>query len=302
MRMKHIKRIGLVFGILLGLILIFGTQLDTESELNKTVQSSCQIKTERYQNRSVFVISPQSDVAKTEQYILYLHGGSYMGAMTSEHWQLYQDLVQDLGCTIIAPDYPLTPKYDYQDVEKMMLPFYEELIAKINPENLVVMGDSAGGGLALAILEKEGEKNITMPKKLILLSPWLDVRLENPQIDEVQKNDPVLKKEILKIAGEIYARKDGIQDSFVNPIDGYLDALPEVTVYTGTYDILNPDAHLFKERMETAGKTIIWKEYDKAVHIWILQREPGKEANHAKEAYQNLVNELKMKEEGENQS
>ena len=216
-----------------------------------------------------------------------------MGAMTNEHWDLYKDLINDLGCTIVAPDYPLTPKYTYKDVENMMYPFYEKLVDKIDTENFIFMGDSAGGGLALAITEKAGENNLKLPKRLILISPWLDVRLENPEIDEVQKRDPVLFKPTLKLAGEIYAGNDGINNVFVNPIDGYIDNLPEITIFTGTNDILNPDVHKFEERLNNYGINIDIRETQGAVHIWILERENGKEEYKAEEGYQDLVDLLK---------
>ena len=101
------------------------------------------------------------------------------------------------------------------------------------------MGDSAGGGLALALVEKMGEEeNIAMPNQTILISPWLDVRMNNPKIAEIEENDPMLNKAALKLAGENYAGKDGIDSYLVNPADGPLDKLQNVSIFTGTYDII----------------------------------------------------------------
>ena len=73
------------------------------------------------------------------------------------------------------------------------------------------MGDSAGGGLSLALLEKISQEDIKMPKKTILISPWLDVRMDNPKIEQVKEQDKKLNKEALKIAGLAYAESDGPQ-------------------------------------------------------------------------------------------
>ena len=290
--MKILKKAIIVLAVLLLVLIIFCINIDNKSSIGKDIETSCNIETIEYDGRNIFVLTPKSE-KKNDMIILYLHGGSYMGAMTNEHWDLYKDLINDLGCTIVAPDYPLTPKYTYKDVENMMYPFYEKLVDKIDTENFIFMGDSAGGGLALAITEKAGENNLKLPKRLILISPWLDVRLENPEIDEVQKRDPVLFKPTLKLAGEIYAGNDGINNVFVNPIDGYIDNLPEITIFTGTNDILNPDVHKFEERLNNYGINIDIRETQGAVHIWILERENGKEEYKAEEGYQDLVNLLK---------
>ena len=289
--MKILKRILIILFILLFLLIILCINIDNKSSICKDVQTSCNVETIEYDGRNIFILSPKGE-KKSDMVILYLHGGSYMGAMTNEHWNLYKDLINDLGCTIVAPDYPLTPKYNYKDVENMMYPFYEKFVDKINIENFVFMGDSAGGGLALAITEKAGENKLKLPKRLILISPWLDVRLENPEIDEVQKRDPVLFKPTLKLAGEIYAGSDGINNTFVNPIDGYIGNLPEITIYTGTNDILNPDVYKFKERLNNNGMNIDIRQTQGAVHIWILERQKGKEEYKSEEGYQDLVNLL----------
>ena len=71
----------------------------------------------------------------------------------------------------------------------MMEALYKKVIQQVEPSNLVVMGDSAGGGLALALVEKMGEENIAMPNQTILISPWLDVRMNNPKIAEIEENE-----------------------------------------------------------------------------------------------------------------
>ncbi len=152
------------------------------------------------------------------------------------------------------------------------------------------MGDSAGGGLALALEEKIGEEKLQMPAKTILISPWLDVRLTNPQINEVQKNDKQLNKETLKLAGIAYAGEDGINSYLVNPIEGDLSKLKNITILTGTYDILNPDVHVLKERAEKVGVFIDVKEFEKANHIWIIEKNSSQELE--EQGYQEILNTL----------
>ena len=83
------------------------------------------------------------------------------------------------------PDYPLAPQYNYEDAFNMVLPLYEKILEKVKQENLILMGDSAGGGIALALSEKLGEEDFSQPQELILLSPWIDVTMENKEIEKV---------------------------------------------------------------------------------------------------------------------
>ena len=103
--------------------------------------------------------------------------------------------------------------------QKMVEPLYKDIIKEIKPENIIMMGDSAGGGLALALEEKLGEKEIEVPEKLILISPWIDTRMTNPKIEEVQEYDKDLSKEKLKLAGIAYAGEKENNSYLVNPID-----------------------------------------------------------------------------------
>lgn len=233
---------------------------------------TCNIELRDFMNRNVFILTPKN-VEKTDMVILYFHGGSYMAEITNEHWNFLEKVINNTGATVILPDYPLSPKHNYKDVFNMVEPLYNEIVSKIDQDNFAVMGDSAGGGLALALEEKISSENseYILPKKTILISPWLDVRLENSKIDEVQKLDKDLNKETLKLAGIAYAGKDGIESYLVNPIDGDLSKLNNITIFTGTYDILNPDVHVLEEKAKSQGITINVKEYEGASHIWILK-------------------------------
>lgn len=236
--------------------------------------------------RNIFIINPKKK-EKTDIKILYFHGGAYVAEATKKHWEFLEQIANDTGATIILPDYPLTPKYNYKDVFKMVVPLYKEIIDKIDTKNLILMGDSAGAGLGLALEEKVVQENLEIPEKTILISPWLDVRLTNPKIDEVQKNDKYLNKETLKIAGIAYAGEDGINSYLVNPIDGDLSKLKNISILTGTYDILNPDVHKLKEKAE---KEITIKEYEQANHIWIIEKNSSQEL--IEKGYKDVVEQV----------
>lgn len=289
MRTKIFKIVISILFIILAIILLviaYYMIVDIQTKVPKEVEETCNLETEQFMGRNVFIVTPQN-TKKSSTKILYFHGGSYVAEASEQHWKFIEQVVNDTGVTVILPDYPLTPKYTYKDVFKMMVPLYKEIIEKVDTNNLIIMGDSAGGGLGLALEERIGEENLKMPAKTILISPWLDVRLTNPEIDVVQKNDKELNKETLKLAGFAYAGEDGINSYLVNPIEGDLSKLRNVTILTGTYDILNPDVQVLKEKAEKVGIQIEVKEYEQAGHIWMIEKNSSQEL--IEQGYQEIL-------------
>ena len=284
---KTITGIILLIMLMIMLIITIYMLMDIESKAPEEIEIDCNLETEQFIGRKVFILTPKN-TQKTNKVILYLHGGSYVAETSSDHWNFLEKVVNDTGATIILPDYPLTPKYTYKDVFTMITPLYKEIIEEVDINNLILMGDSAGGGMALALAERIGEENIQMPSKTILISPWLDVRLQNPEIDEVQKKDKELSKETLKLAGVAYAGEDGINSYLVNPIDGNLSKLKNVTVLTGTNDILNPDVHVLQEKAKQIRVNIEIKEYESAGHIWIINNNSSEDL--VQKGYNDLIN------------
>lgn len=282
--------IGTICAVILIIYLFKG---DVKARVPGYMKDEYNISEEEVENRPVYTITPKNGVTN-ELVIMYVHGGSYVGNLEKEHWKTCSDIINQLGCTIIVPDYPLTPKYNYKDTISMMETLYKQLIEKIDPSNFIVMGDSAGGGLSLALLEKVGEENIQIPNQTILISPWVDVRLNNPEIEEVEPNDPELNKSALKIAGENYAGKDGIDSYLVNPIDGPLDKLKNVSIFTGTNDILNPDIKILQERAKEVGTEINVYETEGATHVWLLYKyKDEKNDPLVQEPYKQMIELLK---------
>lgn len=288
-----VKRIILevILIVITVLVVICGYYLimDIESNVPQDLQDEVEIVKKDFMDRKLFEISPKNKEERSNKTILYFHGGAYVAEATAEHWHFLEKLVNDTKVTVIMPDYPLTPKHTYKDVLRMIEPVYKETLNKVGAENLIVMGDSAGGGMALGLLEKLSLSNVKMPSKTILISPWLDTTMSNPKIDEIQKNDKDLNKEKLYLAGVSYSRDlEKQEDYFVNPINGKLSKLKNVVIYTGTYDILNPDCHVLQEKAQKDGVEIKIKEYETAPHIWIVNNDDEL----ARNAYNDLLTEI----------
>ena len=273
----YVSVVLLLFIIMLNVWVSYYLLANRETQNPAIQQDTCTIKVEKFQNRKIFIITPK-ETQNINKAIFYFHGGAYVQEATNMHWEFIQKLAVDANAIIYMPDYPLTPQYTYKDVYNMVEPFYEEYVTNINKrnsniKNVIVMGDSAGGGLALGLMEKlsNSNKESILPNKIILISPWLDVRLNNPEIDSVQKDDIVLSKTGLQIVGEHYSGNDGINSYLVNPIEGDMSKLSNITIMTGKKDILNPDVHRLAEIAKKQGILINIKEYENAYHVWFIE-------------------------------
>ena len=273
---------------MLALVYLFTGNI--QSRPPKSVSKNYNLKEYDYLHRQVFTIEPDIEES-SGKVIMYLHGGSYVGELYKEHWNFFRDLIKDTGATIVVPDYPLTPQYRYTDVFGMVLPLYREIVKRVEKENFILMGDSAGGGIALALAEEAGKEGLNQPSKLILISPWLDVTMKNPKIDTVQKHDKMLNKKVLTVAGVAYAGGKDMDKYLVSPINGPWDKLENVIIYTGTYDILNPDVHTFEKLAKEKNLKLDIRETKGAAHIWLIKRYTDKkyDDDKAKDAYNNLV-------------
>ena len=234
----------------------------------KRYYSTLNINTIRINGKNSFELSPLTRATKT--HILYLHGGAYVFGFNKIHWKFFSVLIKALNCTIIAPDYPLAPKFTFEDSFSMLLPIYTDLAAKIGSENIILMGDSAGAGFALALAQKLAETKIRRPSQIIMLSPWLDISLDNPAIKDLQEQDPVLEMIGLKMAAKSYAGDTELSDYRLSPINGVMTGLGTISIFIGTRDILVADTRKFKAMYDEQGININYFEYKDMVHIWPL--------------------------------
>ena len=240
--------LGLLLSLIYKFIVSYYFEYDRETIEPDEETKICNIETQEFQNRKIFMIYPKE--SKTDLTIMYFHGGSYMAEATKEHWDFIQKLAIDTNSTVIMPDYPLAPKANYKDVFEFAEPFYKETIENIDT--------------------KISSEDIKIPNKIMLISPWLDTRLTNPDIDEVQKRDKQLNKDTLKLAGIAYSLGD--DNYLVNPIDGDISKLKNITIFIGKDDILNPDVDVLKNKALEQGIEIEVKDYENANHIWVIDK------------------------------
>ena len=240
------------------------------SEPTKKILSSYHVDKYQVKGRNVFTLNP----GEGHKHILYLHGGAYVEGFLRPHWDFMHMLIKNLDCTITAPDYPLAPENTYLQTFEMMSELYRQLIEKVDQKDFVIMGDSSGGGLALALSQKMRNENLRQPAQIILLSPWLDIGLTNPEIKDIDPSDLFLGVDSLRDAGKAYAGDADPGSYLLSPVNGPLDGLGKISVFIGSREILVADARKLKARSIEEGIGLNYYEYAGMFHTWMLLNFP----------------------------
>lgn len=183
------------------------------------------------------VVSVNAD-ASSYRAVLYLHGGGYVRQPRIYHWKYLNKLAARVG-NVIVPIYPKAPNHHPNEAFELLTGLYLQLREVYG--DVVLMGDSSGGGLALALAQHWGELGYEQPRKIILFSPWVDLTLSNPAIEAYQKIDPLICAASERIWAKEWAKDVSLTDWHVSPIFGPMDKLPEVILYSGDREILYPD-------------------------------------------------------------
>lgn len=243
-------------------------QLAESPEPPKRLKKRFSIIKEEFNNQCYYVMKPLGNVS--EKHIFFLHGGGYVYEINSLHWNFLEKILKDLRCTVTIPIYPLMPNHHGKEIFEMIVPIYEKIISEVKPENVVIMGDSAGGGISLALAELLKKEDLPQPGNIILISPVLDMSFTNPEIHEVEKLDPILSVKSLNEIGILYGGDRGTKHYLVSPIYGDFNGLGKISLFIGTNDILYPDAKRFKNMAAEEGIKINYYEYPEMIHVWPL--------------------------------
>jgi acetyl esterase/lipase len=204
--------------------------------------------------------------SKKNKTMLFLHGGAYVEQPYFAHWFFLQRLAKLSSCTIVVPIYPKAPHQGARDV----LPLLCRFAASFPDEHLVLGGDSAGGGLALALAQVLGAEQHLPFSHLILISPWLDIELTHIGIDYLAARDPMLDRDTLVMYGKAWKQELSGQDYRVSPLYGSLKELCPITLFVGTHELFLADARALRAKAKQEGAILEYHEGRKMNHDYPL--------------------------------
>jgi epsilon-lactone hydrolase len=215
--------------------------------------------------------------------VVHFHGGGYCvgSPRTAGPWAAR--LSAQTGCQVIQPQYRLAPEHPYPAALEDARAILRELSAESSraefnraasgPATLVVSGDSAGGGLALAALTTMRDDGEPLPAGIILLSPWLDLGRDRRAVPDLVRKDVLLSPEWLDACARAYADPSAWSDPLVSPLHATLAGLPPLLIQAGTAELLAPDAELLAARASSAGVDVTYTRWPRMWHDFTLQ--PG---------------------------
>lgn len=232
-----------------------------------SLQQRFDIQTRAVDGFPVYEIAPRAGERKR---ILYLHGGAYVFEITPYHWHLIADMADRLGYAVTVPIYPIAPEHDFHAMFGMVGDVYRQMLYETEPEDIVFMGDSAGGNMAVVLTMMAAEQGLPPPSRHVLISPGLDVSLANPEVFEAERNDPWLGIAGGREAIRLYSAGMLPTDWHISPVYGDLSVLPKTLLLTGSRDLLTPDNLIFAQKARSAGVEVELVYEEGMFHVWPL--------------------------------
>ena len=201
--------------------------------------------------------------------ILYFHGGGYVIGSCLAHRPIVSKVVKGTGISALVFNYRLAPENPFPAALDDSLAAYQHLLSEgRNPEDIVFMGDSAGGGLCLATLLALKEKKMPLPQAVVTLSPWTDLKNTGKSLEENAELDTLTWKESQEIFSEYYVGKNDANNPLISPLYGDLEDLPPLLMYVGSDELMRDDSTRFAKKAKQAGVDVTLNVGEEMFHCY----------------------------------
>ncbi len=202
-------------------------------------------------------------------YVLYLHGGGYVFGSPRSHSAFTYELAKQAGAKIFSLDYRMAPEHLFPAAVEDALAAYEWLLSQgIAPGRLVIGGDSAGGGLALALLLSIKEKGLAMPAGAFLLSLWTDLATTGASLDTNEASDAMFRKVHIVESARRYLGDADPKAPLASPLYADIEGLPPLLIFASESEVLRDDATRLKDRLDAVGVDATLITEDGLIHVW----------------------------------
>ncbi len=200
--------------------------------------------------------------------ILLIHGGAFCLMSAQTHQRVAGHFAVACQSQVILPDYSLAPEHPYPTALNECVQVMAAAIAERTDHRTALIGDSAGGGLALSAALKMRDNNSQLPFAIALLSPWLDVTLASPSVDSLKEEDPILLKGDLEQMGRMYAGTADPRHPYISPVYGDFEGLPPLFVQVSGLDLLRDDGVRLREAYESQCLDLDFQLDDQMLHFF----------------------------------
>ncbi len=200
--------------------------------------------------------------------IYYVHGGGYVSGSCNDHRSLVSKIALNAGITTLLFEYGLAPENPFPAALDDSLNIYNAVLEKgYQSRDIVVMGESAGGGLCLALLLMLRDKNIPLPSAAVAISPWTDLSCSSETY--LTKNKVSLAPlNSWNVFSHYYVAKSDVRNPYISPLFGELEGLPPLYINAGNSDELFDDGKKFADKAKQAGVDVFFREGHGMVHCY----------------------------------
>lgn len=209
----------------------------------------------------------QRGAAPAPRVLLYLHGGGYMVGPAALHWHGAAEIAAKGRADLAMLIYPKTPGHDHRATIAAAVAAYATLSERYGAENIVVGGDSAGGGLVASLLCVLRDRGLVQPRAALLVSPWLDLSMSDPASRAQARTDLMLTIEGAIAAGRLYAGELPTDDPLVSPRFADTHDLAPMHLFVGTEEIFLADCLGFAAKAKADGDPLTIRVMAKGQHI-----------------------------------
>jgi acetyl esterase/lipase len=219
--------------------------------------------------------------ADKEKVILYMIGGGYVSGSCSDHRTLVAKVAQGTGIAVLMFDHRLAPEHPYPAALEDALTAYRWLLEQgTTPGNIVIMGESAGGGLCLATLLAMRDQDLPLPVGGVALSPWTDLKLTGESY-RTKVNVCISPKGMNTVCSKYYCGDHDSTEPWISPLYGDLHGLPPLFINVGSYETMLDDSTRFAAKAKAAGVEVTLVIGEKMVHCYPLMAPLFPEATQA---------------------
>ncbi len=206
----------------------------------------------------------------SDQLLLFIHGGAFISGPTQHHWDTVEEIAKRTNFTFWMCDYPKAPEHKISEISNNLDAIYHAASKKYPSHQISLMGDSVGGTLVIALIQRLIKESSDLPRKIILLSPVMDASMSNPEIEKVDALDPMLSKKGVLSAKKMCVEKTDLKNRMISPLYGSFVGFPKTILFLAENDITYPDQKLAVDKLIAAKVDIQLVEGKNMPHIWPL--------------------------------
>lgn len=209
------------------------------------------------------------DAIRSDTAILYCHGGAFLGGSPAGYRHLTSLIARTAQANLYSLDYPLSPENPYPAALLHAIDGYRALLAHgFESRNIILAGDSAGGGLAASLLLRIRDEKLPMPAGIALISPSLDLTVTSETFLTHRDRDPWISRELAELSATLYTAGAPRNDPGCSPLYGILAELPPILIHVGSEEVMLGDSLEFTRRVAVAGGDVRLEIWGDMVHVW----------------------------------